>query len=66
MPATDRWDKDAIEQLIGVPWALDGEAREIVAGVVFRDHPADQIPDVDPPMPAPVPRQMKITNEMLE
>eukprot|EP00972_Heterocapsa_arctica_P049109 7230469-Heterocapsa_arctica.AAC.1 len=45
MPAADRWDKKAIEQLMGVPWALDGEAREIAADVVFRDHPADRTPD---------------------
>eukprot|EP00972_Heterocapsa_arctica_P042719 6299126-Heterocapsa_arctica.AAC.1 len=60
------WDKAAVEQLIGVPWAWSGEAREVAREAVFRDRPADDIPDADPPMPAPIPRQLKITTDMLE
>eukprot|EP00972_Heterocapsa_arctica_P106748 15722966-Heterocapsa_arctica.AAC.1 len=32
----------------------------------FRYQPPPGIPGPDPPMPAPVPRQIKITTEMLE
>jgi hypothetical protein len=66
VPATDRWDKEAIERLTGVPWAWSGEARDMAHEPVFRDLPPDGVPDPDLQMPAPVPRQLKSTRDPRE
>ena len=62
-PADERWDRDAIFNLRGVLWAWTGDSE--TPGVIFR--PIDSKPEprqLEPP--APIPRQPKITQEILD
>ena len=65
VPATERWNRKAVEELKGTPWNWAGDAPDI-ANEAFIPLDASRVRDPDPPMPAAVPRQLKITIEMLE
>ena len=60
----DKWIKDKVEGIWGMPWCLDGEDAEGEPEVVFEEqHPGPEIRDEE--LPEPVPRRLRISRQDL-